>query len=883
VPLRSGGLDDVLPGGEGVVQPQKKQEVIYSVFVSSTSRDLEKYRKRARDLILTNGSRPLAMEYFPAESTATQHVLQRYLGVADAVILIAGARYGSLVDGRSFVEWELEAALSRGIPVVALVMSDRERRRKQPVDPQERTRQEQFIQLLRQRSKVAEFENSTFDGVLAGALRMLPSQVSKDAGLIRVTDSSRIRESMSARLRSMDAQDRALRMLSGVALMSRHSERQDESETPTMRNSDERQAMERLLDLIYQDMASRPVQAQMINRLIRQLVGRLEGFTAPQGFVPQSSIELETCIDELFGGSLTTLKATSIHSNHDALKNYKGYWEDRDLGDFFKRKNKAFLSRDDNRTLLRVFACDSVAECVAEEWFTSTAVQQVKDGAHVKVVEINPARVIQYEDFGVYEHEDGESAPGGYVLLAPRDSNLHSRGLTTSVIVDSHVVSDFLTKFEALWDQSPEPLALLDAALFDEASRRPLDHHGSVRITDLFGGRIILRRMKRLDTGEVLLGASTGYVRKYQPAYAAAVSKHLRRTLPDVNRLIYVGDTYKNDGTAIRNLQSLGWDVKGFICEPALGLSRLWLNDVMYTNQWSDLAGFADHIQSDVGPRTQALFDIDQTLWAPKGVHDKPLAKSRTRAMAKLVDDYVADESSDVAMRAKARIEELYSEISQVKYLPLTLDNEDFKATICVFLALNVVFDEYRLESGGREGGAAFFGEIGQLDVVDFVNFVRSNYLPAYLHHEQGGEASITRFIMETQATAQLHQYSLYGETNGVLVARVVEHLRDILRETVGTSSIQYAAFRAKELEETLIRVSDEEGFEGRLVLNKPAWDFAIWLHGRRVHLLALSDRPDEATLSGSGESLLDSTMTLYGKDISGLLPGVDDGATTRS
>jgi hypothetical protein len=56
------------------------------------------------------------------------------------------------------------------------------------------------------------------------------------------------------------------------------------------------------------------------------------------------------------------------------------------------------------------------------------------------------------------------------------------------------------------------------------------------------------------------------------------------------------------------------------------------------------------------------------------------------------------------------------------------------------------------------------------------------------------------------------------------------------------------------------------------LVLSKPAWDFATWLADRGATLLALSDRPDESTVSPSGESLLDASMTIYGSDISAYL-----------
>ena len=83
---------------------------------------------------------------------------------------------------------------------------------------------------------------------------------------------------------------------------------------------------------------------------------------------------------------------------------------------------------------------------------------------------------------------------------------------------------------------------------------------------------------------------------------------------------------------------------------------------------------------------------------------------------------------------------------------------------------------------------------------------------------------------------------------------------------------IQYSAFRARELEEALSCVGFDRNFDEQLVLNKPVWDFATWLKLRGTILLALSDRPDESTVAVNGESLLDASMMIYGKDISDLL-----------
>lgn len=62
-----------------------------------------------------------------------------------------------------------------------------------------------------------------------------------------------------------------------------------------------------------------------------------------------------------------------------------------------------------------------------------------------------------------------------------------------------------------------------------------------------------------------------------------------------------------------------------------------------YTNRWTDLAGFAHKVQANLGQNTLALLDIDQTLWAPKGVHDSPLTRPRLRAISRLIDEYFAE------------------------------------------------------------------------------------------------------------------------------------------------------------------------------------------------------------------------------------------------
>jgi Domain of unknown function (DUF4062) len=852
-----------------VTDIENQSEIIYSVFVSSTTGDLMPYRVRARDLILTYNLRLLEMEYFPAESRNTADVLHRYLDDTDAVILIAGAQYGSLLGATSYVEWEFNEATGRGIPVVCLIMADDERAMSAVTSSEDRKRQEQFIRRLKQHSKIAEFTRSNFDAVLAGALRLLPGQLDRSAGMVRVSAYNDLKMSMASHVQELQRYKKFLRFLTGTALVQSNILHTAEVDKDTMVADTQRVMLDRLLNLIYSDLANRPVTTDMIESLIGRLIDRLQSFTTPAGFVPDSFGELEACIQELFGRSLTTLKATSIHSNDEALYAYRGYWHDDELGPYFKSKNDELLGKEQKR-LLRIFACDSIAESVAESWFTDTVVGQVSQGAVVKVVEIDKRKVAEYEDFGLYEHNMDGTEAGTYLLMAPRLRNLHQR-LSTAITANADAVSRYSEKFNEMWEQSVEPLEIIREGEMIEAANIERGSHGTAKISDLFGRRVILRKMERLDTKERLLASNAGVARKYQIGYAQALSRHLKRRFPDVRNVIYVGDTHKNDGTAIRNLQKLGWDASGFICEPKLGIGQLWFNNVLYTDRWTDLVAFAEKVKSRVGRSTIGIFDIDQTLWAPKGIHEGPLTSSRTRAMLRLIDGYIGAPDAEVGRRARQRIAALYEEISEVKYLPLTLDNEDFKAVVCVFLSLNLMFDQHRLE-GGREEGAAFFEEIGRMDTDEYVDKIKKEYLPTFLRPDRDGEANITHLIMETLSTAQTYQYSLYGETNGILVPKVVEHLREVFRETVGVSSVQYRMFRSAELEEALGRIGSGNSFDDQLVLSKPAWDFASWLGGHGAALLALSDRPDESTVSPSGESLLDAEMTIYGSDIAAYL-----------
>ena len=72
----------------------KRSGPSYTVFVSSTARDLAAHREAARDVILEMQWRPLMMEYFEAGTDETVAACRSLVDEADLMLLILGARRG---------------------------------------------------------------------------------------------------------------------------------------------------------------------------------------------------------------------------------------------------------------------------------------------------------------------------------------------------------------------------------------------------------------------------------------------------------------------------------------------------------------------------------------------------------------------------------------------------------------------------------------------------------------------------------------------------------------------------------------------------------------------------------------------------------------------
>lgn len=95
------------------------------VFVSSTYTDLIEERQAAVAAILDAGHIPAGMELFKAGKSQMK-TIRKWIDESDVYMLILGGRYGSIEEesGLSYTELEYKYALSKNMPVFAIVLDD---------------------------------------------------------------------------------------------------------------------------------------------------------------------------------------------------------------------------------------------------------------------------------------------------------------------------------------------------------------------------------------------------------------------------------------------------------------------------------------------------------------------------------------------------------------------------------------------------------------------------------------------------------------------------------------------------------------------------------------------------------------------------------------
>jgi hypothetical protein len=355
-----------------------------------------------------------------------------------------------------------------------------------------------------------------------------------------------------------------------------------------------------------------------------------------------------------------------------------------------------------------------------------------------------------------------------------------------------------------------------------------MKNFGRASVHEFLGDRIVYRNLVPIDSGlpplaEVRSGIGLPedlVPRKAAPEYARVIVHLLRKAramdLPGatIKRLIYVGDTPMNDGTAFTNICHAGdWPGLAFIGadrnEPAsVELLERDKGTLYVANRWQALAGFAQFCRDrsfPVDEGTAVIVDLDKTAVGARGRNDHVIDRARVEAVRRTVGDLLGDDFDPESFQTS------YNLLNQLEFHPFTADNQDYLAYICLILGSGL----YLLDS--------------------LVANVRA-----------GRVASFQQFIAEVDDRA------------GELPASLLQIHRDIHDRVLQGDPTPFKAFRYTEYRATVERMGSlpegtavESLLEQEIVITQEVREAALAWLGQGALLFGLSDKPDEASIPG--------------------------------
>jgi hypothetical protein len=217
-------------------------------------------------------------------------------------------------------------------------------------------------------------------------------------------------------------------------------------------------------------------------------------------------------------------------------------------------------------------------------------------------------------------------------------------------------------------------------------------------MADLFGDWVIYRNMEPADLrvpGLREIWAEAGLEHYYVPRkttheYANVLYRFLRqaqeiRGVPaPLERLLFVGDTPMNDGTAARNVGRY-LPVLGFIAaeKPDRPAQIEIQGELMLANRWEALTDFLTWVRDSgfcIDERTALLLDLDKTCLGARGRNDRLIDAARVQAILRTMTVALGEEPDEAAFLA------VYDPLNQPEHHPFTGDNQDYLAYIVLMV-----------------------------------------------------------------------------------------------------------------------------------------------------------------------------------------------------
>ncbi len=230
-----------------------------------------------------------------------------------------------------------------------------------------------------------------------------------------------------------------------------------------------------------------------------------------------------------------------------------------------------------------------------------------------------------------------------------------------------------------------------------------MKNYGLMSVYEFLGDLVVYRNLVPADPrlpplAEVRqrVGLPEGVIpRKTAPEYARVMVCLLQQAraldVPGtpIERLVYLGDTRLNDGTAFANIcRAGGWPGLAFIGAERDEPARVEIveqdGDTLYlANRWAALVDFDRFCRERGFPldeRTAVIVDLDKTALGARGRNDRVINRARVEAVRRTVGDLLGGSFNPEGFRVA------YDRFNQPEFHPFTADNQDYLAYVCLIL-----------------------------------------------------------------------------------------------------------------------------------------------------------------------------------------------------
>lgn len=353
-----------------------------------------------------------------------------------------------------------------------------------------------------------------------------------------------------------------------------------------------------------------------------------------------------------------------------------------------------------------------------------------------------------------------------------------------------------------------------------------MENYGLTSVHEFLGDSVVYRNLVPLDPRLPPLKEIRPHVevpadvtpRKSEPAYARVIVHLLRQARAldapkaAVERLVYLGDTRLNDGTAFANICRAGdWPGLAFIAAENGARAHVETVEreegILYvTNRWTAVGDFHHFCREQNFPldeRTAVIIDLDKTALGARGRNDHVIDQARVEAVRRTVGELLGEDFDPESFRTA------YDKLNQPEFHPFTADNQDYLAYVCLIVGSGL----YGLESLVAEVRAGSLRTFKQ-----FISRVNDHVdeLPTDLR----------------QIHSLVHRRVQQGDPTPFKTFRYNEY-----RTTIERMGILGVDTPAREL------------LDKEIVITQEVRETALTWQEQGVLLFGLSDKPDEASI----------------------------------